>query len=260
MLSYKIDNYGQVSAVNLESDERIEPLGNNMSIVVSDSHTFGTDAVLLANFACAKRKDIACDMGTGCGIIPLIWCKGETKEVFALDIQPKAIQQLQKSIELNEIQGRIKAVNCDIRNLKGVLPFGYFDLVTMNPPYKPVGTGIESISEAQRIARHEVTCNIDDAVSAAAKLLKFGGRFCMCHRPERLCDIICSMRLGGIEVKRVRFVVERKGKQPWLVLVEGKRGSKSGVTIEKELVMKNDDGSNTQEFRDMFGDYMDGHQ
>ncbi len=244
----------------LDIDERIEPLGNNMSIVVSDSHTFGTDAVLLANFASIKRKDIACDMGTGCGIIPLIWCKGETKEIFALDIQPKATSQLEKSLELNNIQGRIKPIDCDIRSLKGVLPFGYFDLVTMNPPYKPVGTGIESLSRAHRIARHEVTCNIDDAVSAAAKLLKFGGRFCMCHRPERLCDIICSMRQGGIEVKRVRFVVERKGRQPWLVLVEGKRGSKSSVVIESELVMKNDDGTNTKEFRDMFGDYMDGHQ
>lgn len=245
---------------DLLKDTRTEPLGNNMSIVVSDDHTFGTDAVLLADFASIKRKDIACDMGTGCGIIPLIWCKGETKEIYALDIQQKAIAQLEKSCEINGISGRINAINCDLRALKGVVPSGYFDLVTMNPPYKPVGTGIESVAPSQRIARHEVCCNIDDAVKAAARLLKFGGRFCMCHRPERLCDIICSMRQGAIEVKKIRFVTERKGKQPWLVLVEGKRGSKSGVTIEKELVMKNDDGTNTEEFRLMFGDYMDGHQ
>jgi regulator of sigma E protease len=83
----------------------------------------------------------------------------------------------------------------------------------MNPPYKPVGTGIESLSEADKIARHETMCTIDDAVAAAAKLLKFGGRFCMCHRPERLCDIIVSMRAGGVEVKRIRFVVEREGEK-----------------------------------------------
>jgi tRNA1(Val) A37 N6-methylase TrmN6 len=246
--------------IKLSENEKIEPLGNKMNIVVSDSHTFGTDAILLADFAGIKRKDKACDMGTGCGIIPLIWCKGETREVYALDIQPKAISQLEKSLKLNDIEGRIKPVECDLRQLKGVLEFGRFDLVTMNPPYKPVGTGIENIGEAQRIARHEVCCNIDDAVSAASKLLKFGGRFCMCHRPERLCDIIVSMRQGGIEVKRVRFVVERKGRQPWLVLVEGKRGSKSGVTVEGELVMKDENGNNTDEFRAMFGDYMDGHQ
>ena len=246
--------------MNLLEDERIEPLGNNMSIVTSDSHTFGTDAVLLSNFANIKRKDIACDMGTGCGIIPLVWIKGETKSVFAVDIQEKACSQLAKSLSINKTEDRINVVNADLRNLKGLLPFGTFDLVTMNPPYKPVGTGIESLSEADKIARHETMCTIDDAVAAAAKLLKFGGRFCMCHRPERLCDIVCSMREGGIEVKRIRFVVEKEGKAPWLVLVEGKRGSKSHVTIEKQLVMKDKDGNNTEEYRSMFGDYMEGHQ
>lgn len=246
--------------ITLLPDEKTEPLGNNLSIVVSPSHTFGTDAVLLANFASIKRKDIACDMGTGCGIIPLIWCKGETKELFALDIQPKAISQLEKSLTLNDIVGRIKAVNCDLRQLKGVFPCGYFDLVTMNPPYKPVGTGIESLSQAERIARHEVECTVDDACRAASVLLKYGGRFCMCHRPERLCDIIVSLRSNGLECKRIRFVTEREGKAPWLVLVEGKRGGKSGVTVEKNLVMKNEEGRPTDEFRAMFGDYMDGHQ
>lgn len=246
--------------ITLLADEKIEPLGNNMEIIVSDSHTFGTDAILLASFANIKRKDKACDMGTGCGIIPLIWCKGETNSITAIDIQLKAFSQLKKSIELNEIEGRITPLNCDLRNLKGCLEFGSFDLVTMNPPYKPVGTGIESISEAERIARHEVMCTIDDAVSAAAKLLRFGGRFCMCHRPERLCDIIVSMRNGGIEVKRIRFVCEREGKAPWLLLLEGKRGSKSSVTVEKNLIMHNSDGTPTDEFRAMFGDYMNGHQ
>ncbi len=246
--------------IELLNDERIEPLGKNMNIVVSDSHTFGTDAILLASFASLKRKDVACDMGTGCGIIPLIWAKGETNGITAIDIQKKAVSQLEKSIAINSLENRILPLNADLRDLKGKLQFATFDLVTMNPPYKPVGTGIESISEADKIARHETMCTIDDAVNAAARLLKFGGRFCMCHRPERLCDIIVSMREGGIEVKRIRFVVEREGKAPWLVLVEGKRGSKSAVTVEKNLVMKDSDGNNTEEFRNMFGDYMDGYQ
>ena len=241
-------------------DEKIEPLGNNMEIVVSTSHTFGTDAILLANFASIRRKDIACDMGTGCGIIPLIWCKGETRQIYAVDIQPKAISQLEKSLEHNNIVGRINPVNCDLRSIKEFLPAATFDLVTMNPPYKPVGTGIESISEAERIARHEVTCTVDDATRAASQLLKYGGRFCMCHRPERLCDIIVSLRRFGLECKKIRFVVEREGKVPWLVLVEGKRGGKSGVTVMNNLVMKDENGNPTDEFRAMFGDYMDGHQ
>lgn len=246
--------------VNLLPGEKLEPLGNNMKIVVSPDHTFGTDAVLLASFSSPKRKDKALDMGTGCGIIPLIWCKGETENITAVDIQEKAVRQTEKSIELNSLEGRMKVLKADLRELKGVLSFGEFDLVTMNPPYKPVGTGIESVSEADKIARHETMCTIDDAVAAASKLLRFGGRFCMCHRPERLCDIIVAMREGKIEVKRIRFVCEREGLSPWLVLVEGKRGAKPFVTVEKNLIMKNADGSVTDELREIFGDYMDGHQ
>ena len=248
------------NTVNLLPEERLEPLGKEMKIVVSDDHTFGTDAVLLASFSAPKKKDKVLDMGTGCGIIPLIWCKRETGSVTAVDIQKKAVGQTEKSIRLNNLQDRMTVIEADLRALKGVVPFGEFDLVTMNPPYKPVGTGIESVSEADKIARHETMCTIDDAVSAAAKLLRFGGRFCMCHRPERLCDIIVAMRQGKIEVKRIRFVCEKEGNAPWLVLVEGKRGAKPYVTVEKNLIMKNSDGSVTDELREIFGDYMDGHQ
>ena len=217
---------------DLLQDEKIEPLGNNIKIVVSPSHTFGTDAILLANFASVKRKDIACDMGTGCGIIPMIWCKGETKQIYAVDIQPKAISQLEKSIELNGITGRIIPINCDLRSFGDALPQGQLDLVTMNPPYKPVGTGIESISEAERIARHEVCCTVEDACAAAKKLLKYGGRFCMCHRPERLADVIFEMRKNKIEPKRLTFVNNATDSaEPWLILIEGKKGGHAGLKI-----------------------------
>ncbi len=246
--------------MKLEEFERLEPLGKNMQIVVSDDHTFGTDAVLLASFAKIKRKDKACDMGTGCGIIPLVWLKGETNSVCAVEIQKKACEQVKKSIEINSLGDRLTLYNADLRELKGILPFGEFDLVTMNPPYKIVGTGIESVSEADKIARHETMCTIDDAVKTAASLLRFGGRFCLCHRPERLCDIIVSMRENKLEAKHIRFVSEKEGKAPWLVLVEGRRGGKSAVTVEKNLIMKNADNSVTDELREIFGDYMDGHQ
>lgn len=246
--------------VELLSSERLEPLGKNMKIVVSDDHTFGTDAVLLSDFSKIKRKEKAVDLGTGCGIIPLLWCKKETNSLTAVDIQEKAVSQAKKSVLLNSVEERLNVIQADLRNLKGVLPFGEFDLVTMNPPYKPVGSGIESLSEADKIARHETMCKIEDAVSAAASLLRFGGRFCMCHRPERLCDIIVAMREGKLEVKRIRFVCEKEGVAPWLVLVEGKRGAKPHVTVEKSLIMKNSDGLVSDELREIFGDYMEGHQ
>lgn len=242
--------------VILDNDEKLEPLGVSCNIVVSAAHTFGTDALLLAHFAAVRKNDKFCDLGTGCGIIPLILFKNDiASSIDAVDIQPKACIQLEKSIEINSAQEKIKVHNADLRNLKGVLNFGAYDVVTMNPPYKEVGTGIESEMSADKIARHETQCTLDDLVFAAKKLLKFGGRLCLCHRPERLCDIFFAMRNGGIEPKRIRFVSQREGKAPWLVLVEGKSGSKPYLTVEKELKIKNPDGSDTEEMLEVFGDY-----
>ena len=241
--------------MKLNETEKLEPLGKSMSLIVSREHTFGTDAILLADFSNPKKKETLCDLGTGCGIIPLLWSKKETGDITAVDIQPAACGQLRRSLALNGLEDRVNVVNADLRALKGVLSFGSYDLVTMNPPYKPVGTGIESESEADKIARHETMCTVDDAVKAAASLLRFGGRFCMCHRPERLCDIICSMRENKLEVKRIRFVCQHEGKAPWLVLVEGKRGAKSHVTVEKNLIMQNDDNTDSEEIQRIFFDY-----
>ena len=195
--------------IELFEGERLDPLGGGLSVVVSKDHIFGTDAVLLSHFSNIRKKDIACDMGTGCGIIPLLWCKKQTGQLFAVEIQEKACSQLERSLRLNGLCERVVVVNHDLRSLKGVLPFAAFDLVTMNPPYKKVGAGIESVSESDKIARHETMCSIDDCCEAAAKLLRFGGRFCLCHRPERLCDVVVSMRRHNLEPKRLRFVSKK---------------------------------------------------
>lgn len=239
----------------LGEGERIDPLGGGFSIVVSKEHIFGTDAVLLADFSRIKRSDTACDLGSGCGIIPLLWCKKQTGSIFAVEIQKKACAQLEKSLSLNSLEKRVQVQNCDLRELKGVLPFGAFDLVTMNPPYKKVGAGIESVSESDKIARHETMCGIDDCCEAASKLLRFGGRLCLCHRPERLCDVISSMKKFGIEPKRLRFVSKNPESAPWLFLVEGKRGAQSFLTVEKNLYIEASDGKMSPELCRIMGDY-----
>ncbi len=232
-----------------------EYLGSDISVFTSESHQFGTDAILLADFSRPKKNDKVCDLGTGCGIIPMLWCRSnKSQNISAVDIQPLAIEQLNKAIEHNKLEN-VKGYNCDLRQIKDTLPHATLDLVTMNPPYKPVDSGIQSISEAEKIARHEVCCNIDDVVNAAKYLLKFGGRLCMCHRPERLCDIFVAMRNGNIEPKKIRFVCQHYGDAPWLVLVEGKLGGKSGLKVEKDLIMKNNDESDSAEIIEILGDY-----
>lgn len=238
----------------------IERLSDDIFIEVSDEHTFGTDALLLAYFASPKNKDKALDMGTGCGVIPFLWLRNpEQSPVHCLDIQQSAIELVAGSIARNNLGGRLVAHLCDLREIRGEFPAEGFSLVTMNPPYKPVGTGIESKSDSAKIARHEICCNIEDAVKAAAYLLKFGGRFCMCHRPERLADAVCLMRQYSLEPKRLRFVVDKMGQEPFLFLIEGKKNAKPFLRIEPQLSIKKENGRFTDEMLAVYGSYADGY-
>lgn len=240
---------------------KYERLSDDIKIAVSPDHTFGTDAVLLSYFAKPKYKDKCLDMGTGCGIIPLLWLRDKKiSGVHCLDIQQNAIDQVRASIDVNDLGDRLTAHLCDLRNPREEFSAESFTLVTMNPPYKPVNTGIESMGESARIARHEVCCNIEDAVKAAAYLTTYAGRFCMCHRPERLVDALTIMRQYNIEPKRLRFVFDKEGEEPFLFLVEGKKGAKSFLRVEPPLIIKGNDGRFTPEMLKVYGSYADGYE
>ena len=249
---------------NAESGIRnysFERLSDDIKIAVTPEHTFGTDAVLLADFAGIKRKDRAIDMGCGCGIIPFLWLRdSEQSPVHCLDIQQNAIEQVKASIEHNSLEERLTPHLCDLREIEKEFYAEGFTLVTMNPPYKPVNTGFESLSESARIARHEVCCNIEDAVKAASYLLTYGGRFCMCHRPERLVDAISIMRNYKLEPKRLRFVCDKKGEAPFLFLIEGKKGAKPFLRVETELILKNEESKFSEEMLKIYGSYADGYE
>ncbi len=235
-----------------------EPLGR-FEIYVSADHTFGTDAVLLADFAGKHKAKKACDIGTGCGIIPLLLLKNNTApEVHGIELQTPAAEIAKQNAALNGVQEQFKVHNIDMKDVKGNLPHAEFDLVTCNPPYKVDGGGNQNLTEAQRIARHEVKCTFSDVVAAAKHLLKFGGRLCVCHRPERLADIFCDMRSAGIEPKALREVIQREGKEAWLVLVEGKLGGNRGMTVLPPLYVEKN-GQLTDEMIEIYGDYKEGH-
>lgn len=226
-------------------------------IYVSRASRFGTDAVLMADFASPKRIDIAVDLCTGGGIIPLLWAGTDAPkaQVTGVEIQRECCELARRSIEENGDGERFAVVEGDLRRIAEYLPRERFSLVTCNPPYFPVGSGFENQSEGRTIARSETMCDSDDVCAAARYLLKYGGRLCVCQRPERLADVICAMRAQGLEPKRLRLVQQRQGSVPWLVLIEGRRGGRPGIHWLPVLTVEAADGSYSPEMREIYGRY-----
>lgn len=216
---------------------KAEPIGGGIVVHTSEEHRFGTDAFLLTHFSRYRAKDLVCEFGTGCGIIPLLMQKHRPpKHIYALDIQQQAIEQMKAGIAASGVSG-ITPILADLKDLWEDAPIGQTDLVICNPPYQPCGSGYECELEAQRIARHLVHCAPEDVCASAAKLLNFGGRLCICGRPERLPDYICAMRAAGLEPKRLQFVQKNAAAMPWLFLLEGKKGAKPFLQMEKPFIM-----------------------
>lgn len=241
--------------ITLNPGEHIEYIDDKLQLIVSKEHTFGTDAILLASFAAPKRNETVCDFGTGCGIIPFYWLSKGLQNVNAVEIQTNACEMLERSVILNGIEERVKIYNNDIKDLNGILPNGGFSLITMNPPYTAIGKGIISDGSEAVIARHETMLTPGEMFSSAARLLKYGGRMCVCFKPERLAEIIVEMHSSGIEPKRLRFVCQTNGREPWLFLLEGKKGRAPGIIVEKNLCIKNEDGTDSEEMLQILEGY-----
>ena len=239
----------------LKENEEIQPLGRGINVIVSDEHHFFTDTILLADFSKPLKRETVVDLGTGCGTIPLLWNReNPPKHTYAVEIQENGADMAQRSVELNNLQDRITVINEDLRNLKGKLTFGSFDVVVCNPPYKPLGTGIVSQGVSHSIIRHESNCTIEDVVKTASGLLRFGGRFCLCLRPERLTDVITAMRNNLLEPKKLRMVQQRKNKAPKLFLIEGRRGGKpGGLNVMPALFIEDDEGNFSEEMMNIYG-------
>ena len=144
----------------------------------------------------------------------------------------------------------IKLFEGDLKDKNLITQREYFDVVTMNPPYKAENSGIKNGDESAKLARHEIACNIDDITECAARILRFGGRLCICHRPERLSDAIFSMKKNGIEPKRMRFVQKNGESAPWLVLIDGRRvGTARGKTAFNAELFGRTDRRNFENYR-----------
>lgn len=207
---------------------------------------------MLADFASPLPSQTVCDLCSGCGVIPLFFCKGEKppKRIYAVELQKEAVELIRRSVEENGLQDRIIPVEadlCDKETLTQLLPREKLDMVTVNPPYYRENSGKERLSEAQRIARHEIACDLEKVVEAADVLLKYGGVLKMCHLTERLAEVFYVMKMHKIEPKRLTLVCNKEGEKPWLALIEGKKGGKAGLAVEKPLVMRREDGEYTEE-------------
>lgn len=228
-----------------------------------NGYRFSVDALLLFSFINLPRVKKIADLGAGSGIIGILLAKKyQDAKVVLIELQKSLAKLAEKNIILNNLSERVKVVRADIKNLSPITPILHysntpslhsaFDLVVSNPPFRKVKTGRLSIGDEKAIARHEIKLSLKDMVTAASTLLKHHGRLCIIHLPERLTEIIDAIKENNLEPKRLRFVHSNVSTEAKMVLIEAVKGGRPGLKTEKPFFIYNEDGSYTDEMREIY--------
>lgn len=216
------------------------------------SFRLSTDSVMLADFVSSVRARKIIDLGCGAGVLTvLLNVSHPLAEITGIEIQENAAVLCRDNLAVNGFSSN-QILCADLRQHRSLLTAGDFDLVVSNPPYFASESGYTAPDEARAIARDERSCTLNDLCAAASFLCRWGGYFAVVHRPERLSELFCTMTTHGLEPKRLRMIQHRPDSIPNLVLVEGRRGGKPGLSVERPLILCNADGSDSEEARRIY--------
>lgn len=193
-----------------------------------------TDSFALGYFAAPKSGSKVCDLGCGTGLLgALLMARNAGLTLHNVELQARALALAGRTFAENGWQAEFALG--DLRDAAVLPAAGTMDYAVSNPPYFRAGSGASAPEPSRQSAREESTCTIADVCTAAARVLRWGGSFALVYRPERLVDLLVSLRAHGMEPKRLRFVQTKD--VPSLVLVESRRGGKPGLTVEPPLII-----------------------
>ena len=234
---------------------RLLNFGNNVIFQDDEAFLFSLDSVILANFVSIRLTDKnIVDLCSGNAPIPMLLSFRTKANILGVELQKDIYDLGYESIVSNKMDKQISFVNYDIKNLVDEKYEGKYDVVTCNPPYFKYKEGsLINQNKNKMIARHEVCTNLEEVIKISSYILKTNGTIALVHRPERLMDIISSMKKNNIEPKKMRFVYPKEDRDANMVLIEGSKNGKIGLRMLAPLIIYNNNGDYTEEVRKMFG-------
>ncbi len=219
-----------------------------------NGYRYSIDSFLLASFVVLKRRRRVIDLGAGVGVIGMLLCaRYPDCTVWGIEIQQRLVEFAGQNARANSLADRLTTVAGDFTKAAD-LPAGMtFDAAVSNPPYRPIGTGRPNRDDGRTVARHETAANLSDVVTAAGLALKPAGSLFLIYPAWRTADVMTTLRAGGVEPKRARFVHARQGDEAKMVMVEARRGGGTELAVMAPLFVWEAQGVYTEEAAAMVG-------
>ena len=234
--------FPKVLSMNLlpSTDETLDTFFNGKLQILQKKkgYRFSVDAILLSQFIRIRKNEKVIDLGTGCGILPLLLSQTTKAQSFVgVEIQKGLAECAEKNVVLNHLEERMSILKQDFRELKKTFPPGSFDVALSNPPYRKYQTGRINPSMEKAIARHEIKATLEDLISTVSYLLPPKGRFYLIFPALRTVDLLVALRAGKLEPKRLQFVYPRIGEEAKFILTESIKASGIELNLMEPLIL-----------------------
>ncbi|MDY6863931.1 MAG: methyltransferase [Thermodesulfobacteriota bacterium] len=241
--------------VHISDSEKIDPFLKRRLLVIQkkDGYRFSVEAVILANYIDPSKDDKLIDLGTGCGIIPLILAqKKEIGGIVGIEIQKDLADLARRNIKLNNFGHCVRILEEDFRNVKSIFKRAEFDLVVSNPPFFRADSGRINPQEEKAMARHEIKGSLYDLIEISAYLVKPGGKVIIVYPAARLIDVISCLEKNKLKPKILQLIYSDPKSSGKLVIIESKRGNSSEIKIKPAFFIRDNAGIYTSVMEEYF--------
>ena len=241
--------------IEIMEGERIDYLGYRGLRIIQNPQKFKftMDAFLLVGFIEPKAQDRMIDLGSGGGVLPLLIAgEKEVGSILGVEIQPELVVMARRSVALNQLEDKIQIREGDIRELPGDLKMNSFDYVVTNPPFFPVAEGLPSANDALALAKFEITCNLEELIKAAGRLLRGNGKLALIYPAKRLPELFLTLNKFHFTPRKLRLIHPGPFKDANLLLLEASPGVQGALKILPPLVVYDENGQYTPEMNEIY--------
>ncbi|MGA6925005.1 MAG: tRNA1(Val) (adenine(37)-N6)-methyltransferase [Desulfosarcina sp.] len=210
-------------------------------------YRFSIDAVILAHMASPTAVETVLDLGTGCGVIPVMLAfRNPGVQVIGVEIQPALADLARQNAAANKMTQWIRIIEKDLAQLSLADVDRPVDLVVTNPPYRARNSGRINADSQRAVARHELKTDLETVLLTARRMLRKSGRLCVVYPCVRTVDLLAAMRRTGLEPKSLTMIHTRASTSARLVVISGIKAGRPGLVVAPPLFLYREDGSYTQ--------------
>ena len=210
----------------------------------------GTDAVLLGAWVDVKPTDWVLDIGTGCGVLPLMLAQKGIAKAHAVDLDEASALEAAENFQASQWNRQLFAFHADIR--KFTMQCAY-DLIISNPPF--FINSYKSDTDRRNQARHtDTSLTFSDLITTVRRLLKPEGRFALVLPERESQEFLRLAEKGNLFLFRKENIIPIEGKTPNRVNLEFRYGKPETVLVS-DLIIRNENGTFTKDYLERVKDY-----